>query len=112
MTLPKTVLDPPFNITRASHVVLTVRDLGASRAFYVDVIGLVVSDANASTIHLRGLEEASHHSLVLKASDDAPACERVGLRVFTEEDLDKARSHFERAGLPADWIELPHQGRP
>jgi hypothetical protein len=33
MTIPSPVYDPPFNITRASHVVLTVRDLAASRRF-------------------------------------------------------------------------------
>jgi catechol 2,3-dioxygenase-like lactoylglutathione lyase family enzyme len=32
--LPTLNLDPPFDITRASHVVLTVRDLAASRRFY------------------------------------------------------------------------------
>ena len=32
MSIPSPVYDPPFNITRASHVVLTVRDL-AGRLF-------------------------------------------------------------------------------
>jgi catechol 2,3-dioxygenase len=44
VSIPKSNPNPPFNVTRASHAVLTVRDLGASRAFYVDAIGLVVSD--------------------------------------------------------------------
>ena len=50
---------PPFNITRASHAVLTAKDLGASRAFYVDALGFVVSDEDRDTINLRGLEEGS-----------------------------------------------------
>ena len=33
-----------MQITRASHVVLRVRDLAKSRAFYVDTLGFVVSD--------------------------------------------------------------------
>ena len=36
MSIPKPVYNPPFNITRASHSVLTVKDLAASRRFYVD----------------------------------------------------------------------------
>lgn len=64
--LPAVEYKPPFNITRASHVVLTVGDLEKSRSFYTEVIGLVVSDQDRDTIHLRGLEEACHHSLVLK----------------------------------------------
>ena len=33
------------------------------------------------------------------------------MRVFTEDDLEKAKAFFERAGLPAKWVEVPHQGR-
>ena len=43
MSLPTTNFDPGFHITRASHVVLTVRDLAASRQFYQEVIGLILT---------------------------------------------------------------------
>ena len=33
------------------------------------------------------------------------------MRVFTEEDLEKAKAFFDKAGLPAKWVEVPHQGR-
>ena len=38
---------PPFNIVRASHAELGVRDLAASKAFYVDCLGFLVSDETA-----------------------------------------------------------------
>ena len=66
MPLPKPNYNPPFNITRASHSVLHVKDLAKSRAFYVDLIGLIVSDEDKDTIYLHGIAEACHHSLVLK----------------------------------------------
>jgi len=44
VSIPPANPNAPFNVTRASHAVLTVKDLGASRAFYVDAIGLLVSD--------------------------------------------------------------------
>ena len=66
MTLPQTNFNPPFNITRASHLAFTARDLAASRDFYVEVLGLIVSDEDANTIWLRGVEERCHHSLTLK----------------------------------------------
>src|SRR6185295_4056054 len=66
MSLPQTNFKPPFNITRASHLVFTSRDLAKSRDFYTEVIGLKVSDETATTIHLRGVEERAHHSLTLK----------------------------------------------
>jgi catechol 2,3-dioxygenase len=111
MSIPRSVYPAPFNITRASHVVLTVNDLSASRAFYCDALGFVISDEDGQALYLRGIEEACHHSLVLKRSADAPVCERVGLRVYTEDDLDRAKHYFDRAGLPAALVEAPHQGR-
>ena len=109
--IPKPNYKPPFNVTRASHVVLTVRDLDASLAFYCEMIGLVVSERTGDTAYLRGLEEACHHSMVLRRSADAPVCRRIGLRVFSDEDLHKAEAYFRSAGLPAQWVEVPHQGR-
>ena len=110
MSIPKPNYNPPFNITRASHAVLHVKDLAKSRAFYVDLIGLIVSDEDKDTIYLRGVAEACHHSLVLKRASVAEA-ERVGMRCFTEEDLEKAKHYFEKAGLPAQWVERPYQGK-
>lgn len=109
MILPRTIYKPAFSITRASHIVHRVRDLAASRAFYVDLLGLVVSDESPRTLWLRGLEEGCHHSLVLKTGE--PACERVGMRVLTEEDLDLAEVYFAAAGFPTAWVEVEHQGR-
>src|SRR5580704_1911277 len=108
--IPKPNYDPPFNVTRASHAVLNVKDLGKSRAFYVDFIGFIVSDEDKDTLYLRGVAEACHHSLVLTRASTAEA-ERVGMRCFTEEDLEKAKYHFEKAGLPAQWVERPYQGK-
>ena len=60
--LPNTNFNPPFNITRASHLIFTARDLARSREFYTEVLGLIVSDEDADTIWLRGVEEIGHHS--------------------------------------------------
>jgi catechol 2,3-dioxygenase-like lactoylglutathione lyase family enzyme len=108
---PKSTESPPFRITRASHLVYTVRDLSRSREFYTEVLDLVVSDEDRNTLYLRGVEERVHHSLVLKRTDQTPACIRAGLRVEDEEDLEKAKFWFEQRGMPAEFVELPHQGR-
>jgi catechol 2,3-dioxygenase-like lactoylglutathione lyase family enzyme len=52
--LPPVDLRPAFNITRSSHVRLTVADLAESRNFYVNVLGLVVTEEDDSTCYLRG----------------------------------------------------------
>ncbi|SEQ20410.1 catechol 2,3-dioxygenase [Faunimonas pinastri] len=110
MALRPPVLNPPFNITRASHVVLTVADLAASRLFYEEVLGLVVTLQTDDALYLRGVEEACHHSLVLRQSKDAPCCARIGLRVRTEDDLRIARDYFAGHGCAAEWAEVPYQG--
>ncbi|HMK81757.1 MAG TPA: VOC family protein [Xanthobacteraceae bacterium] len=111
MAIPQTNFKPPFNITRASHLTLTAQDLPASRAFYTEVIGLMVAAEDANTLWLRGVEERQHHSLTLKKTSADPACEAIGMHVFDEEDLDRAKSHFDRIGLAAKFIEVPFQGR-
>src|SRR6266436_6531819 len=99
MALPVTNFDPGFRITRASHVVLTVGDLAASRQFYSEVIGLVPTAEADGTLYFRGVEEACHHSLVLRQSSDSDrSCARVGMRVFTNDDLEQAKAFFESKG--------------
>jgi catechol 2,3-dioxygenase len=108
--IPEVAWSPPFNITRSSHVRLTVRDLEASVHFYTEILGLVVSDQDADVAYLRGIEEACHHSLVLVRTDGDPSCECIGMRVGSEDDLTRAKEHFESLGGDADFVERPHQG--
>jgi catechol 2,3-dioxygenase len=110
MALPATNFDPGFRITRSSHLVLTVKDLAASKRFYTEVIGLAVSAEDDRALYLRGIEEACHHSLVLR-KDAAPACLRVGMRAFMESDLERVKAFFESNGCAASWFDADHQGR-
>jgi catechol 2,3-dioxygenase len=104
------VFDPPFNVVRASHVELGVRDLGRSRAFYADCLGYLVSDATADALYLRAVEERNHHSIVLRKTDE-PRCTALGFKVASEDDLDRAARWFGGKGLPATFIDVAHQGR-
>lgn len=104
------VLKPPFNVTRASHVVLSVKDLAASRAFYTDLIGLAVSDEDGDACWLRGREESAHHSLVLVRADGI-SCSRIGFRVQADDDLRVAADYFAAQGIEARFVEVPYQGR-
>ena len=111
MPLPAPVLHPPFDITRLSHVVLTSHDLDASCRFYCDVLGLVLTERDNDAAYLRGLEEACHHSLVLRKSADAPVCQAIGFRVLTDADLDIAQEYFARRNIQHRWQDAPYQGR-
>ncbi|MFS4450926.1 VOC family protein [Serratia marcescens] len=108
--IPVTQYDPPFAITRASHLVLTSQDLAASERFYTQVAGMVLTHKDDRHLYLRGLEEACHHSLVIAYSKAEPHCERIGLRVFQEKDLAAAKRFLDLQGLDNHWAEVPFQG--
>jgi catechol 2,3-dioxygenase len=110
MPVRKPVLDPPFNVVRASHVELGVRDLARSRAFYVDCLGLLVTSETKDALFLRAVEERNHHSIVLRRSPE-PVAQALGFKIASEEDLDRAAFWFGRKNLPVSFPELPHQGR-
>jgi 3,4-dihydroxyphenylacetate 2,3-dioxygenase len=88
---------PPFDIVRCAYAELHVRDLAASERFYVDLLGLVVSERTANALYLRGWEERQHHSLVLQQAA-VPACGRLSFRVRRDRDLDLLADEFERRG--------------
>ena len=78
------------DIVRTASVELVVTDLAASRRFWVDRLGFVVSAESAEAVYLRGHDEFVHHSLILR-SGSTPACARFALRVRTPEDVDRDR---------------------
>ena len=79
--------ETPFDILRAGFAELRVTDLAASEHFYVDVLGLQVTERADDAIFLRGWEERAHHSIVLRAHSLAAAA-RLALRVRRETDLE------------------------
>ena len=110
MPVPAPNLYPPFNIVRLSHVDYGVTDLVASRAFYVDTLGLQVTFEDAERITLRAMEERGHHCISLVKSDKAEVF-ALAFKLFDEPDLDKAKAFFDGRDLPTEWVERPHMGR-
>ncbi|MEZ2127778.1 MULTISPECIES: VOC family protein [unclassified Sinorhizobium] len=103
--------NPPFQVTRASHVCLTTGDIEASRAFYEDIAGLKVSHREPDAVYMRGVEEVCHHSLILRRSDEPPSCDAIGFRVLQDADLDAAEAYFRGIGESIEWIDRRGQGR-
>jgi catechol 2,3-dioxygenase len=102
---------PPFDIVRAAHAELEVTDLDASAAFYVDVLGLVVTERTGDALYLRGWEERLHHSIVLRAGGE-PAVGHLAFRVREPADLDALASEFERRGSPTRRLDGEHAQGP
>lgn len=88
---------PPPDIVRAAYMDMVVTDLAASRAFYVDVLGLTVTEEDEDTVYLRSLEEFLHHNLVLRTGTTA-AIAAFGFRVRTPGDVDSAEVFYREMG--------------
>lgn len=110
MPVRSPLLAPPFNVVRASHVELGVRDLDRARTFYVDCLGLIETAGEPDALYLRGVEERNHHSIVLRRAE-MPGVRALGFKVVGEEDLDLAAAWFTRHRLPVSFPQAPHQGR-
>jgi catechol 2,3-dioxygenase len=87
----------PFHILRAAHAELHVTDLAKSRAFYVDVLGFIVTEETPTEIYLRGVEERLHHSLILKKAE-TPTVGHMSFRVETNEDVEALYEFYRAQG--------------
>jgi catechol 2,3-dioxygenase len=87
----------PPDIIRCAYAELIVTDLALSRAFYVGVLGLVVTYEDHDAIYLRAFEEYLHHSLVLRRGPVA-AVAALAYRVRSEADVDAAAEYYRSLG--------------
>ena len=87
----------PPDILRCAYMELVVTDLAASRQFYVDILGLYVTEEDDEAIYLRSTEEFIHHNLVLRKGPVA-AVAAFSYRVRSAEDLDRAVAFYTELG--------------
>ncbi|UCR88704.1 3,4-dihydroxyphenylacetate 2,3-dioxygenase [Mycetocola spongiae] len=97
MTRINTPTATPPDILRCAYMELVVTDLARSREFYVDILGLVVTEETENEIYLRSFEEFIHHNLVLRLGPVA-AVAAFSYRVRAPEDLDRAVAFYEELG--------------
>ena len=57
------------HVIRSAYAQLAVSDLAAARWFWVDMLGFHVQYEDADTLCLRGTDELTHNSLVLRKGD-------------------------------------------
>jgi len=88
---------PAPDVLRCAYLDLVVTDLAASRHFYVDVLGLVVTEEDERSISLRTFDEFIHHNLVLRQGPVAAAA-AFAYRVRSPEDVDRAAAFYGELG--------------
>jgi len=87
----------PPDVLRCAYMELVVTDLAQSRNFYVDVLGLVVTEEDEEAVYLRSFEEFIHHNLVLRTGPVA-AVAAFSYRVRSPEDLDRVVAFYTELG--------------
>jgi catechol 2,3-dioxygenase len=92
-------MTPPPDVIRSAYAELVVTDLAAARWFYVDMLGLVVTEEDGDAIYLRAFEEYLHHSLVLRRGP-VPALAALGYRVRSPGEVDAAERYYRELGVP------------
>lgn len=103
----------PFDILRAGHIELLVTDLARSREFYVDQLGLVVTEESEDALYLRGYEDRHHHCVCLRRSFRA-AVGHIAFLAAGERDLELAAAWYGERGCEVRHVpagEEAGQGR-
>ena len=101
----------PFNLAKLGHVVIRVRDMKRSVAFYTEVLGMRVSDVYPETMMKGGMVfircNTDHHCLALIGGlpdDQGPrAMHHFAFEVATLEEVLRAREHLRKAGVKIDF---------
>ena len=92
-------LPTPPDVIRCAYAELVVTDLQASKWFYTELLGLVITAETEDAIYLRAFEEYLHHSLVIRKGPVA-ACAKLAYRVRTPGDLDLAEQYYRALEVP------------
>ena len=92
-----TPASPAPDILRCASMELVVTDLAKSREFYVDILGLHVTEEDDEVVYLRSFEEFIHHNLVLRQGPVA-AVAAFSYRVRSPQDIDLAEAYFQDMG--------------
>ncbi len=101
----------PFNITKLGHVVIKVRDLERSVAFYTGVMGFRISDVYPNSMMPGGMVfmrfNGDHHGVALVGGADAAAqnveMHHMAFEVATLDEVIRARQHLRRHDVPIDF---------
>ena len=101
----------PFQLAKLGHVVIRVRDMPRSVAFYTEVLGMRVSDVYPDTMMKGGMVflrcNTDHHCFALIGGlpdDQGPrSMHHFAFEVATLDEVLRAREHLRKAGVKIDF---------
>ena len=101
----------PFNLAKLGHVVIRVRDMPRSVAFYTQVLGMRVSDVYPDTMMKGGMVflrcNTDHHCLALIGGlpdeKGTRSMHHFAFEVATLDEVLRARGHLRAANVKIDF---------
>jgi catechol 2,3-dioxygenase len=96
-------------VSHIGHVELVVPDLAASKEFFVELMGLHVSEEDGNRVYLRAWQDFDHHTLLLTEGPEAQVA-HIGWRVASRDDAVEIADEVERRGGEAVWTEPLSKG--
>lgn len=96
---------PKPDIIRIAQAIFTVKDLNASKEFYVDLLGMNILHEENDALYLRGVEDREWTLKLEKAGDTQPRVRQLGYRVRDEASLDALLALADTQKLPYRWEE-------
>ena len=89
------------NVVRFGHVILYVKDLAASRYFYLDLLGLHLLHETPTSLYVRGVEDREWSLKVERGPE--PGAKQIAFKAGSDADLDAIARMAEVQGLPHRW---------
>ncbi len=96
--------EPSCDMAHLAHLELLTPTLEESERFFVDYLGMTVSERRGNSVYLRAWDDYAHQTLKLTAGP-VPAMEHFAYRVSSPEALQRRVAMLERTGLGLGWID-------
>lgn len=92
-----------MKVAHFGHSEIYVPDLAESKQFFIDVVGLSMSDEDADSVYLRAWQDWEHHTLVLRRGD-RNGLGHVAWRVESPASMEEFARHFDEIGVAYTWV--------
>lgn len=96
--------DPGPGVAQCGAIHLGTKDLSTSLHFFSDLLGMEIVRRDPETAYLRGYQELTHHSLVLRQQDEN-IVNSFSFRVKRPQDVELFAREFERQEI--EVLEVP-----
>lgn len=96
--------EPVFDLAQIAHVEIFSPDVDGTVWFFKDLLGMLETERDATSVYLRAYEDFYHHSLKVTARDK-PGLGHIGWRSSSPQALERRAKAIEATGLGRGWID-------